>query len=151
MKSKILLLCIIAAGLHFVTKAQVPSIAWQKTYGGIKNDSLISISKTNDGGFIVSGFSNSDISSTKTQNSYGGSYDFWILKLNDNGRIQWNKTLGGIGKDDNPVVIQTPDAGFLVGGRSMSNASGNKTENNFNGSADCRACRCDPPRCRGRR
>lgn len=136
MKSQFLLLCIISTSLITAIKAQSPTIAWQKTYGGTKNDSLICISTTNDGGFIVSGFSNSDISSNKTQNSYGGSYDFWILKLNDRGRIQWDKTLGGFGKDDNPVVMQAPDGGYLVGGRSMSDISGNKTENAFNGSAD---------------
>lgn len=137
MKSKILFLCIIAfAALNTKSNAQAPTITWQKTYGGTKNDSLISIINTNDGGFIASGFSNSDISTNKTQNSYGGSYDFWIVKMNSRGKIQWDKTIGGFGADLNPTIIQTPDGGYLVGGKSMSDSSGNKTENSFNGSAD---------------
>src|SRR5215470_401282 len=108
---------------------QVPSIVWQRTIGGSKDDSLVTIQPTKDGGFIISGHSNSNISGNKRQNAYAGSFDYWIVKLNSVGTILWSQTIGGNGDDLDPSVIQTNDGGYLVGGKSISDSSGSKTEN----------------------
>lgn len=137
MKKKLLVSCftfILLSGTAFAQTG--PVIQWQKTFGGNKMDSLIAILPTNDNGFIVSGFSKSDSSSTKSKNSYGGTYDFWIVKINYKGKVLWDKTIGGLGSDTEPTIIQTKDAGFLVGGKSNSDISGNKTENAINESED---------------
>ena len=58
-----------------------------------------------------------------------GSGDFWIVKTNDAGSIQWQKTLGGSGMDIFASIQQLADGSYIMGGYSASNISGNKTEN----------------------
>jgi Secretion system C-terminal sorting domain len=102
-------------------------IQWQKTIGGSGSDYLISVSTTNDNGLICSGWSSSNISGLKTENSIGAG-DYWILKLDSVGNIQWQNTIGGTGQD---VLVQTipTDDGYILGGYSISDISGDKTEN----------------------
>lgn len=135
MKIKSLFFIFCLSVVTIVAFAQTPVIRWQKTIGGNYNDSLVSIIPTYDNGFIISGHSNSNISGNKTENSLG-TYDYWVVKINGQGKIEWNKTLGGAGVDRDPVIIQTGDGGYVVAGTSISNISGNKTENAINGSDD---------------
>ncbi|MFN3967936.1 T9SS type A sorting domain-containing protein [Flavobacterium sp.] len=104
------------------------NIIWQKAIGGSGFDILTKIVPTVDNGFIVASSSTSNISGEKTENSYGAG-DFWIIKLDVNGVIQWQKTLGGSGVDSPFSIIKTVDGGYIVGGRSNSSISGLKTEN----------------------
>ena len=67
---------------------------WDKTYGGTKVDRLGSVKQTSDGGYIVGGTSESGIGNEKRKASYGKS-DYWILKINSTGSVEWDKTLGG--------------------------------------------------------
>jgi len=103
------------------------SILWQNTYGGSSSESLADIKSTADGGFITIGFSASNISGDKTENSRGG-LDYWVVKLDGAGQVQWDKTLGGSSNDFPASVIQTNDGGYLCFGYSESGASGDKTE-----------------------
>ena len=109
-------------------------IEWQNTIGGNDNEELLSISLTNDGGYILGGHSFSNISGDKTENSNGGS-DYWIIKLDTFGAIEWQNTIGGSDNEFLSSVIQTLDGGYFAGGWSYSNISGDKTENS-NGSSD---------------
>jgi hypothetical protein len=104
------------------------AITWQKSIGATNLQRNPKIIQTTDGGYLISGDSNSDIAGNKTENSYGYS-DFWIIRLDSTGNILWDKTLGGNSYDDYPTAIQTTDGGFLIGGTSSSVISGNKTEN----------------------
>ena len=93
------------------------SIQWQKTFGGSMDDEATSILQTTDGGFIVAGQSQSsdgDVLENK------GSHDFWIIKLSEQGLIQWQKTLGGSKSDRAIEVLQTMDNGYAVMGRIQS-------------------------------
>ncbi len=135
MKIKNLTLVLVFALVGSFSYAQLPTIKWQNTIGGFANDSLVSILPTPDGGFIISGQSNSNISGAKTQNSIGD-YDYWIVKVNSSGKVKWDKTIGGTGLDKVPYIINTLDGGFLVGGTSISDSTGNKTENAINQSDD---------------
>ncbi|HRH51034.1 MAG TPA: T9SS type A sorting domain-containing protein [Panacibacter sp.] len=135
MRIKSLLLITVLLSGNLFLFAQTPVIKWQRTIGGNGNDSLASITVTNDGGFIISGHSNSNISGNKTQNSFGG-LDYWVVKLNKNGKTQWNITIGGSGIDRDAVIIPTYGGGYLLGGTSISDASGSKTENAINQSDD---------------
>ena len=54
--------------------------------------------------------------------------DNWIIFIDDTGNIIWQKTIGGDDQDYFASILQTPDQGFLVGSRTSSNFSGDKTE-----------------------
>jgi hypothetical protein len=121
---------IFATGDYWIVKVNdTGGIQWQRTMGGSNFDSYSSLALTSDGGYIVAGNSNSGISGEKTDTSRGVR-DYWILKLNDTGGIQWQKTIGG-GKDDMfQKIIQTADGGYMLAGFSNSGISGEKTEAN---------------------
>lgn len=108
-------------------------VEWQKTYGGRYSDLLESIEPTRDGGYIVGGRSNSPQSGNKAQDSYGEG-DYWILKLDANGEVEWQRTLGGEGDDHLSVLIESMDGGFYAGGSSRSGISGIKDVSNGKGS-----------------
>lgn len=109
------------------------NILWQHTYGGAGSDFLRSLQYTVDGGFILGGCSNSNISGTKTENT-NGSYDYWIIKTDSFGTINGKIQLVEVAQM-NFATQQTTDGGYILGGRSLSNASGDKTENS-NGYTD---------------
>ncbi|QMU29528.1 T9SS C-terminal target domain-containing protein [Adhaeribacter radiodurans] len=113
------------------------SKAWDKTYGGNRNDQLSSLQQTNDGGYILGGYSKSDKSGEKSESSKS-TYpltlnDFWIIKINAKGTILWEKTLGGNGEDKLATVQQTTDGGYVLGGFSSSHKSGDKSGGNKGG------------------
>ncbi|MEZ7504584.1 T9SS type B sorting domain-containing protein [Flavobacterium sp. Arc2] len=104
------------------------NLLWQKTIGGNNYDHLTSAKETTDGGYILGGYSSSGISGEKTQNSRGND-DYWVVKLDANRNIIWDKTFGGTGVDRLTTIIETNDGGYLMGGSSDSNISGEKNEN----------------------
>ncbi|MBK7853813.1 MAG: T9SS C-terminal target domain-containing protein [Bacteroidetes bacterium] len=126
------LVLIVAICLSLVTNLSAQEIEWQNTIGGSDHDFLSSIQQTTDGGYICGGGSMSNISGDKTENPHGG-FDYWILKLDISGNIQWQKTIGGNNEDLLHFIKQTSDNGFICGGRSASDFSGNKTENCLGG------------------
>jgi hypothetical protein len=105
-------------------------IEWQNTIGGKGNDYLYSVEQTSDGGYILGGYSESNISGDKTVRSQGfASYNYWVVKLNSDGKIQWQKALGGRGADYLMSIQQTSDGGYILGGYSDSVMSTDKSEN----------------------
>jgi uncharacterized repeat protein (TIGR01451 family) len=103
------------------------NIEWQKSIGGNALDYFGSMESTMDGGYIIGGYSQSDSSGDKTENAIGG-LDYWILKIDSAGNIQWQNTIGGAGLEYLVSIHQTADSGFIVGGYSDSQANGDKTE-----------------------
>ena len=82
-------------------------VQWQKTYGGTNSDWAYSIQQTSDGGYILAGMTD----------SFGaGHYDAWVLKLDGNGNVQWEKTYGGTNDDYAYSIQQTSDGGYIVVG-----------------------------------
>ena len=113
---------------------------WQLTIGGSGQDDLKSIIPTLDGGYILGGTSNSDkcLKADLEKPDYHGkidqnfgSSDFWLIKLNSAGKIEWQKTLGGDFLDVFTSIQQVKDKGYIVGGYSNSPESGNKISQNF--------------------
>ncbi|MBA2423332.1 MAG: hypothetical protein H0V61_08925 [Chitinophagales bacterium] len=100
---------------------------WDARYGGSEHEYLYSLEQTSDGGYIIGGYSESDISGDKTQMGQGG-YDFWIVKTNESGVKQWDATFGGSGYDKLKSIIQTLEGGYIMAGWSESGISGDKTE-----------------------
>jgi len=125
---------LLTASLCFISQlcAQSPTIEWQKTIGGIGSDILNSLQQTADGGYILGGNSNSDTSGDKTENSWG-SRDYWVVKLDAVGAIQWQNTIGGSSTETLNSLRQTADGGYILGGTSRSPVSGDKIENTRGG------------------
>jgi uncharacterized delta-60 repeat protein len=83
------------------------TVSWEKIYGGATDDQANSVQQTTDGGYIVAGWTS----------SFGaGNYDFWVLKLNDDGTVSWQKTYGGTNYDYAQSIQQTSDDGYIVAG-----------------------------------
>ncbi len=103
---------------------------WDKRYGSSGSDDDVLILSTQDSGFLLGGRSSGNISYTKTENSRGN-FDYWLVKCDSAGNVQWDKTLGGSNGEILLNTIQTTDGGYLCGGGSTSPASGDKTQNNW--------------------
>ena len=92
---------------------------WQKTFGGSGSDYLYSVGMTSEGGYILGGSSDSPVSGDKKEAGFGN-MDFWIIKINPQGKEEWQLTLGGIGNDQLQSIQQTPEGGFIIAGSSDS-------------------------------
>ncbi len=107
---------------YWVLKFNADSeLQWRKTYGGSLDDRGTTIIQTQDGGYAVIGYSQSNDQDV-TQNS--GAYDFWLAKLTENGTLSWQKSLGYSGTDKGLSVIQTTDNGYFLTGSIDVTASG---------------------------
>ncbi|WP_294226074.1 T9SS type A sorting domain-containing protein [uncultured Chryseobacterium sp.] len=61
----------------------------------------------------------------KASSNYGEG-DYWIVKLSKDGKVEWEKNFGGKG-DDHLRTLAMTSTGYLIGGESRSERSGNKT------------------------
>ncbi|MEM6842462.1 MAG: hypothetical protein AAF632_09580 [Bacteroidota bacterium] len=109
---------------------------WDKVYGGEGVDFLSKIVKTQDGNYLLAGYSNSSTGFEKSEGAKGGpigpngtNSDYWIIKIDPNGNPLWDKTIGGNGVDRLRSAVLTADGGFLLGGHSLSDAGFDKSEN----------------------
>ena len=88
--------------------------AWTKSYGGATFDYGLSVDQTSDGGYIITG--NTD--------SFGaGAEDVYLIKTDANGDTVWTKTFGGPDSDVGYSVRQTIDGGYIIGGLTGSSAT----------------------------
>jgi hypothetical protein len=91
------------------------NIIWAKTYGGTDGDYASSVQQTSDGGYIVAGFTS----------SFGASLtDFFLVKTDASGNVQWTKTYGGTNYDLAYSVQQTSGGGYIVAGWTRSFGAG---------------------------
>lgn len=108
-----------------------PKIEWGRSFGGVGADYAMSIQQTTDGGYIFGGFSYSSDGDV-TENH--GDEDYWVVKLNSTGSIEWQKSLGGSKSDMANSIQQTIDGGYIVAGTSLSldgNVTGNKGSEDY--------------------
>src|SRR4029077_12247413 len=105
---------------------------WDRSFGGASFDNIKSLKQSDDGGFILSGYSNSDAGGNKDSPKFV-LYDGWVVRLDANGNKLWDQSFGGTGYDDLLSVQQTGDGGFMLGGSSSSGVEGNKTSPQFGG------------------
>jgi hypothetical protein len=103
---------------------------WQKTIGGSSQEMVNTVAETSDGGYIIGASSSSDKSGEKEADGRGA-MDYWIIKLDNKGKIEWQKTYGGIFNDFLKNIEPTYDGGYIVGGYSNSPESKDKTEKNY--------------------
>ncbi len=93
--------------------SQTPTIEWQKSFGGTNIDGGYLIEQNTDGGYIVGGMTRSNDGDVTGINGYN---DFWVVKINSLGIIQWQKALGGPGNEQVFAMHQTSDGGCVFGG-----------------------------------
>jgi len=86
-------------------------ITWQKTYGGSYRDEFYSLQQTNDSGYILAGI---------TESFGAGGMDIFVIKLNADGTVAWQKTYGGTGSDAAKYIRQTSDNGYIIAGETSS-------------------------------
>jgi hypothetical protein len=91
------------------------STMWSQTYGGSLDDTAAAIVQTGDGGYAIAG----------TTCSFGaGSADFWLIKTNSTGNMEWNQTYGGPASDVAVAMVQTGDGGYAIAGQTYSFGAG---------------------------
>jgi hypothetical protein len=88
---------------------------WNQTYGGTSWDYACALVQTSDGGYALAGYTS----------SFGaGSFDFWLVKTDAYGNMQWNQTYGGTSDDRAYSVVQTGDGGYALPGETQSFGAG---------------------------
>ena len=105
---------------------EIVAIDFVKTLGGTKNESAQALAKTSDGGYAILGYAQSmdgDITNKSDE-----SFDYWLLKYDQNDLLQWQKTYGGSDDDRGHDIIQTSDGGYAITGFSKS-IDGDVSEN----------------------
>ena len=116
-KIGLLFICVL---IKFLFNAQAPNILWQKSYGGSEEDVATSVALTSDGGYIIVGYSesnNGDVSNHHGSTSWD---DYWVVKINATGNIEWQKSYGGSSIDMAYSIIQTQDGNYVIAGKSTS-------------------------------
>ena len=113
--SKDLLLIIALLLCSYFLVAQ--SIEWEKTYGGFQSEIPYSVDQTIDEGFIIAGRTRSD--DGDVNNNYGQT-DYWVIKIDASGDLEWEKNYGGSSFDIGRSIKQTLDEGYIVAGNSSS-------------------------------
>ena len=94
------------------------TLIWSRFFGGTNNERSYAIAKSWDGGFVLTGFSESD--DFDIGDSKKGSYDFWCIKINDKGAKIWERSFGGSGIDEAFDITRTPDQAYIVVGKTFS-------------------------------
>ena len=110
------------------------AVKWDKTIGGNKEEYLSAMLPAPDGGYLLAGSSSSGIGHDKVTDNRGG-LDYWIVKITSAGVKVSEKVFGGSNSDSVVGFEPTADGGFILGGNSVSEPSGDKTSQHF-GPAD---------------
>ena len=95
--------------------SMVQGDGWAATYGGASNDMAYSVQETNEGGYVVAG---------RTKAFGAGREDFWVLKLRNDGTVEWQKTYGGDNYDWVKSIQQAGEGGYIVAGETSSFGAG---------------------------
>jgi hypothetical protein len=100
------------------------NISWQKSFGYQGADYGISVIQTSDAGYLLTGVldvtaSNGEGNTSKQSSKHAGG-DYWALKLDASGTIEWSKYFGGLLTDTPEGVVETEDNGFIIAGGSDS-------------------------------
>lgn len=85
---------------------------WTKVIGGKKSDAGRSVQQTTDGGYIITGFTESLVEKEN--------FDVYLIKTDAAGDTLWTKTFGGSGSDVGYSVQQTTDGGYIIAGETSS-------------------------------
>lgn len=110
---------------------EIGDLQWRGYFGGTNNDRSHAVVQADDGGFVMAGFTESDdFDISETQ----GSYDFWMVKVDGNGNMLWERSFGGSGIEISYDISKTNDGGYVIAGNTFSSdgdISNNKGESDF--------------------
>lgn len=109
----------------------VGALKWQKAIGGTGSEYGTCIRQTADGGYIVAASTTSNDGDVSGNH---GTCDYWVIRLNENGDIQWQKTYGGTAYDFASFIDLTNDGGYIISGYSNSDdgdVTGNHGNNDY--------------------
>ena len=112
------------------------NLLWNKCYGGTDEEEAYSVVETFDKGFFLAGYSRSkdfDVTGIHLANPFVWRSDYWVVKTDSVGNIQWQKCIGGINDEYAYDAIQITDSGFAIIGITES-SDGDVT--GFHGSTD---------------
>ena len=100
-------------------------LEWQNSYGGSSDDIAYSVKQTSDGGFIAVGFTLSndgDVAGFHEGLQFGGTpTDLWVIKTDAAGQLQWQRSLGGKGREIGYSIQLTKDGGYIITGEANEN------------------------------
>ena len=113
----VILLCLV----NIFASAQAPGVQWQKSYGGSNSEYARAMTRSNDGGLVTVGTAYSSDGDLTSHHGTAAFMDYWVIKTDSNGMLQWQKSLGGSHNDIATCVASTTDGGYIVGGASGSN------------------------------
>ena len=97
------------------TYGNVPPIEWNTSFSSPGDSEGFHVQQTVDGGYIIVGY-------TTIIDEYKA--DVWLIRTDDRGNKQWDRTFGGDGSDYGETVLQTPDGGFIIVGATASYGAG---------------------------
>jgi hypothetical protein len=98
------------------------TLQWSQTYGTDDNDKAYSLIQTHDGGYAMVGYCN--IVTQTDGGSYEVSKDFWLVKTDAHGNMEWNRTYGGERYEYAYSLVETSDGGFALAGETDSFGAG---------------------------
>ena len=90
-------------------------ITFSNTFGGTNDDIGYSVVQTNDGGYVMAGY---------TKSFGAGGYDMYIVKTNVNGTEEWSNAFGGTSTDESYSIQQTSDGGYALFGKTLNFGAG---------------------------
>ncbi|WP_312768990.1 T9SS type A sorting domain-containing protein [Epilithonimonas sp.] len=100
---------------HVLKLDQQGQKVWEKYFSGNHHDYLSATVSTKEGGFLLAGTSYSSLALDKKERSNGSS-DIWVIKIDENGDEQWQKTIGTRYSEEARSVTQTTDEGYVIAG-----------------------------------
>jgi type IX secretion system substrate protein len=102
---------------------------WDNRYGGDGDDMFTDMVTTPDGGALLGGYTKSKFSGDHSLGNQGA-FDYWVVRINSSGTLLWEKNYGGNYNDWLFSLSTTSTGGFLLGGQSFSEMTGDKSEPN---------------------
>jgi hypothetical protein len=96
------------------------TMQWEKTYGGTFSEYAYATQQTIDGGYMMGGSTNSVNGDVTPVHGTNNDFDYWLMKTDASGNLQWQKTLGGSNVDDGYSAIQSADGGYMIAGNRSS-------------------------------
>ncbi len=101
--------------LSLVVVVEADTMMWSQTYGGPEDDAAQSLVETSDGGYAIAG---------RTSSFGAGGFDFWLVKTDEFGFVEWNQTYGGTEYETTTSLVVTSDGGYAIAGNTFSFGSG---------------------------
>ena len=91
---------------------------WYQTFGGNGTDHGRSVVQNSDQGYIISGY-------TDSFGGFGG-FNFWLIKTDSDGNLDWHRSYGYAGDDKGFCGLQALDGGYIIAGYSNSTTNNSR-------------------------